>query len=178
MAENTTTAEAAMNVTEPEATTQEVSVDSLMENLDNPPVEQEPTQAEEQAEGTPGEETQEEPSPEEARRNAIVSGLTALQEEGWTHDELDAFTKDATVHADIAAGKSVERAAMAYLRRSKTSAQTTKAPAKKGVPTVQSATGAARKTGSRISEMSDKEFDELSKRARQAMLDGKEVRFD
>lgn len=178
MIENTTAAEAAMNVTDPEATTQEVSVDSLMENLDNPPVEQEPTQPEEQGEETPGKEAQEEPSPEEARRNAIVSGLTALQEEGWTHDELDAFTKNATVHADIAAGKSVERAAMAYLRRSNAAAPAAKPPAKKSVPTVQSATGAARKTGSRISEMSDKEFDELSKRARQAMLDGKEVRFD
>lgn len=162
-----------MAVEEGQETQQEVSIDGLMENLDNPPAEEPAAQAEEEHEE---EETQ---TGEEAQRAAVTEGLKALAaNEGCTSEFLEAFTKDAAVHADIAAGKSVESAALAYIFRNGAKAPAAKPAAKKSVPTVKSATGEAKKSGHAINEMGDKDFAELDRRAREALLSGKTVRFD
>lgn len=165
MDENTTAAGAAMDATEPQTQTEEISVDALMDNLNNLPAPEEDAQ----------EEAQEE-TPEQAQRAAYTAGLQALMEDGWTSEELDAFTRDAQVHADIAAGKSVERAATAYARRK--AAGPAKPAGRKSVPTVRSAAGAAKQAGHAIDEMTDEEFAAFSRRAQDAMMMGKSVRFD
>jgi hypothetical protein len=170
--ENTTPAV----VTEDTASeTPEISADELFENLtsEEEPEQEEPAQ-EEQAEQE--EQTEEEElSPEEAQKQAITIGLQALFEDGWTNEELLAFSKDKTVRADIAAGKDVIRAAMAYERRQRTAAPAKSA--KKSVPTLKSAATSGARNSNRIDEMTDAEFDAFSRKAQAAMREGKLVRF-
>jgi hypothetical protein len=75
--------------------------------IDSLTTEQTEEQTEQPAEEQPAEE-EEQVSPEQAQRNAIQSGITALYEDGWTEDELTAFSKDAKARADIKAGKDLD----------------------------------------------------------------------
>lgn len=152
----------------------EVSAEELFENLTRevePEPEPEP-EPEEQPEEAPAPEP--ELSEEEMRKQAITNGIQMLFEDGWTPEELTAFSNDKTVRADIAAGKDVVRAAMAYERRQRNSA---KPAAKKSVPTLRASATSGAKDMSAIDEMTDAQFDEFSKRAKEAMLAGKLVSF-
>lgn len=152
----------------------EVTADELFENLtreEDPEPEPEP-EPEEQPEEEPVAEP--EVSEEEAHKQAITNGLQMLFEDGWTHEELLAFSNDKTVRADIAAGKDVVRAAMAYERRQRSNA---KPAPKKSVPTLRAPATSGAKDMSAIDEMTDAQFDEFSKRAKEALMAGKLVSF-
>ena len=149
--------------------TAEVTADSLLDDLNKEPEEQ-------PAQDGEGETEQEEQTPEERRAEEIKGGLQGMIDAGWQKSELEAFVADPGVKQDIASGKSVEQATIAYLRRA-LNAQPGKAASKKSVPTVRAASP-GRKSDSdaeRIANMSDQEFDEFARRADRAARQGKRV---
>lgn len=149
---------------------QVIDSEALIESLTS---EQTEEQREQPAEEQPAEEEQ--VSPEQAQRNAIQSGITALYEDGWTEDELTAFSKDAKARADIKAGKDFMRVANAYLMRQMQAEKP--AGGKRGVGTIKSATTAGVNNGNRIEDMTDKQFEEFSRRAYEAAMSGKKVKM-
>ena len=149
---------------------QVIDSEALIESLTS---EQTEEQREQPAEEQPAEEEQ--VSPEQAQRNAIQSGITALYEDGWTEDELTAFSKDAKARADIKAGKDFMRVANTYLMRQMQAEKP--AGGKRGVGTIKSATTAGVNNGNRIEDMTDKQFEEFSRRAYEAAMSGKKVKM-
>ena len=149
---------------------QVIDSEALIDSLTS---EQPEEQTEQPAEEQPAEEEQ--ASPEQAQRNAIQSGITALYEDGWTEDELTAFSKDAKARADIKAGKDFMRVANAYLMRQMQAEKP--AGGKRGVGTIKSATTAGVNNGNRIEDMTDKQFEEFSRRAYEAAMSGKKVKM-
>lgn len=164
--ENTTpAAESGMTVTEPEVAMEEINIDDLAQSLTQDP---------------PTTETEEAPAPteEEARMAAYRDGIQSLYEDGWTPEELTELSRDAGVHEDLKNGKTVRQAARAYMRR-QAEAAPAKPAAKKSVPTVRAASGAANKQHSSfIEEMTSAQFREFSRKAQEAMMSGKNVSFD
>ena len=116
-----------------------------------------------------------EPSAEDVRKNDLNAGLNELLEDGWTVDELQALVLDDQVRADIKAGKSLMRAVNAYERRQKNAAAS--APAKKGVPSVRSASAANNMDVNRVAEMSDAEFAKFYKKSKSDALAGVKIRL-
>lgn len=129
------------------------------------------------------EETQEqaeEPSPEEARKAEINEGISTLVEDGWTPEEILAFSQDAGAQEDIQKnGKTVRQAARAYERRLRQAekAAEQKPATKRGVPTVKTASGNGAGGRDVIAEMNDKEFDAFYKQAMADALSGKKRRL-
>lgn len=161
----------AMQIEEDTGTTEQViDSEALIDSLTSEQTEEQPEQP---AEEQPAEEEQ--VSPEQAQRNAIQSGITALYEDGWTEDELTAFSKDAKARADIKAGKDFMRVANAYLMRQMQAEKP--AGGKRGVGTIKSATTAGVNNGNRIEDMTDKQFEEFSRRAYEAAMSGKKVKM-
>ena len=161
----------AMQIEEDTGTAEQViDSEALIDSLTS---EQTEEQTEQPAEEQPAEEEQ--ASPEQAQRNAIQSGITALYEDGWTEDELSAFSKDAKARADIKAGKDFMRVANAYLMRQMQAEKP--AGGKRGVGTIKSATTAGVNNGNRIEDMTDKQFEEFSRRAYEAAMSGKKVKM-
>ena len=101
--------------------------------------------------------------------------LEALLEEGFTVEEIRAFSQDAASQAAIASGMSIPSAAVSFLRRM--SARPA-APVKRGVPTVRTAAAGERREGNIIEQMSDAQFRAFSQRAMEATLAGRRVRLD
>ena len=114
---------------------------------------------------------------EDAQKQAITQGIQSLFEDGWTSDELRAFSMDATVREDIAAGRSVRQAATAYLRRGRSAQEQPPAGAnpRRGVPTRRSQATAPTRDRSAIDDMTDAEFAAFSERAMEAAMSGKRV---
>lgn len=114
---------------------------------------------------------------EDAQKQAITQGIQSLFEDGWTSDELRAFSMDATVREDIAAGRSVRQAATAYLRRGRSAQEQPPAGAntRRGVPTLRSQATAPTRDRSAIDDMTDAEFAAFSERAMEAAMSGKRV---
>ena len=161
----------AMQIEEDTGTAEQViDSEALIESLTSEQAEEQPEQPTEEQ---PAEEEQ--VSPEQAQRNAIQSGITALYEDGWTEDELTAFSKDAKARADIKAGKDFMRVANAYLMRQMQAEKP--AGGKRGVGTIKSATTAGVNNGNRIEDMTDKQFEEFSRRAYEAAMSGKKVKM-
>lgn len=130
---------------------------------------------EEHAEPAQTEPAKEAQSPDDARKEALAKGLGDLMADGWTKADFDVFVKDRQVLDDLNAGKDFMRVAAAFERR-RSAAQAIEPPAsKKSVPTMRSASAAGVRDSNRIAEMSDKEFDEFSRRARAALMSGKTV---
>ena len=150
----------------------ELPAEQLFENLTSP-ADEEPEQAEQQTEEPEAATDEPEVSAEEAQKRAITDGLQELYEDGWDQDELLAFSKDKTVREQIAAGKSFMRVVAAYERRQRSSKPATK----KSPPALRTATTSGARNVSMISEMTDAQFDEFSKRAKAALLEGKRVSF-
>lgn len=167
--ENTTPAVVVEDAVETPA---ELPAEELFENL-TAPVEDEPAQEEPAAEDQPADEGEPELSPEEAQKQAINNGIQALFEDGWDQEELRAFSKDKTVREQIAAGKDFMRVAAAYERRQRAA----KPAAKKAPQTIRSAATTGARDASAISSMTDAQFDEFSRRAKAALLEGKLVSF-
>lgn len=161
----------AMQIEEDTGTAEQViDSEALIDSLTSEQTEEQPEQPTEEQ---PAEEEQ--VSPEQAQRNAIQSGITALYEDGWTEDELTAFSKDAKARADIKAGKDFMRVANAYLMRQMQAEKP--AGGKRGVGTIKSATTAGVNNGNRIEDMTDKQFEEFSRRAYEAAMSGKKVKM-
>lgn len=112
--------------------------------------------------------------PEDSRSEQMRSDIRTLVADGWTSEMLQAFTTDADTIAKIEEGMTVRQAATAYLLRGQTAS---KQAARKGVPTIRTATASAAPDEDRIASMSDADFDRLAKRAREAAYAGKRVVF-
>lgn len=144
----------------------DVTADQLM---------QERAPQKEQAQDQP--EKEEGQSPEDARAAEIRSGMQELFDAGWPLETLQAFSKDENVLKAIAGGKSVAQAANAYAVRMMRAEQEEKPHAKTGVPSVRRASASDAKPVMSIDDMDDKQFEEFSRRARQAAMEGKKVRM-
>ena len=103
---------------------------------------------------------------------ALRQGLGELFEDGWTTGELDAMTQDEAVQREIADGHGVVRAACGYLKRMLAT------PKKGTVPIARTTAAGTVRPGSRIEQMSDREFAAFSKRAQEAMMAGQKVRVE
>ena len=111
----------------------------------------------------------------EAIAEAVRRGIGELFEDGWSAEELLAFSHDEGARRDVANGHSVSRAACAYLRRA-LQAQGA-GIRKRAVPTVRQGAVDAGDAGSRIDQMTDEQFDTFSRKARAAMMAGRKVRL-
>ena len=104
------------------------------------------------------------------RMSDIREGIGELCEDGWSAEELAALSQDAAAREAIAAGKSVARAACAYLRAKG-------AAKKRGVPTARAIAAGAHEASGAIDRMTDEEFDAFSRKAHASMMSGKKVRI-
>lgn len=109
---------------------------------------------------------------EEERRerlDRVKEGIGELFEDGWSAQELTAFSQDAQVREAIAKGHSVARAACAYLHA--------KGMRRHGVPMARTIATAEYAQDNPIETMTDEQFDAFSRRAQAAMMSGKRVRM-
>lgn len=110
-----------------------------------------------------------------ATNNELVKGIQSLIEDGWTREMLADFVADETVREQVnEEGVSVRKAAFAYLSRQR---EQQKPAAKKSVPTMRSATTTGTPDNNKIEDMTDAEFEEFSRRAREAAMSGRKVKF-
>lgn len=116
------------------------------------------------------------------RREALLHGLKALAEDGWTSEELAAFSRDEGAARDIAGGKSLETAALRYMRRMAAGRTTGNRAAgnratagRAGVPTMRAASAGEPDAGNPIARMSDREFDAFYARAMEKAMTGARV---
>lgn len=161
----TTTAEEAMVVENETAGGVEVTAEQLMNNLNN--AEADAPEAEEQ-------EAEQTEQTEEAA-NPYAEGLQTLYDDGWEQDSIAALITDPQALRDMRDGKTVRQAAFAFMRRMQ--AASAKPAAKKSVPTFRTAATAGAKDTNKIDDMSSTEFAEFSKRAKEALMQGKLVTF-
>lgn len=106
---------------------------------------------------------------------AYKQGIRELIADGWTREELTAFAGDASVREALAAGATLRRAAKAFLTRARQ--QEGAASRRTGVPTARNTAAGSGEESERIESMSDAEFERFSRRARQAMMQGKAIRL-
>lgn len=116
-------------------------------------------------------------NPTHANAEAYRQGVQALLDDGWTQEELVAFSTDPTVHADLAAGKTLRAAATGFLRRGAQAAQTEAPEKKRGVPTVRRAATKPATEANAIETMSDDEFRKLREKIKEGALSGKKYRL-
>lgn len=109
---------------------------------------------------------------QESRMEEIREGVGELFEDGWTAQELTAFSQSPAAQEMIAKGASVARAACAYLR-----AQGAVHAKKRGVPTAKMIAAGGGEKANPIETMTDEEFDAFARKARHAMMSGKKVRI-
>lgn len=110
------------------------------------------------------------------REAEITSGLNSLIDDGWTMEELRAFSSDEQVKQDVNSGMSIRKAAKAYLQRE--AAPKENAPGKRrSVPTAKAAGAGNVPEENKIENMTDAEFARFSDRAQEMMMEGKRVRF-
>ena len=139
---------------------------ALAENLLTEP----PAQQEESAEQA------QESNPQADARTLAMDALKTLVEDGWTAEELMAFSSDEKAREDVTKnGKTVRQAARAYEKRLREGGGDK--GAKRGVPTVKSASGAGASGHDRIAEMSDREFDEFFAKSMSDAMSGKKIRL-
>lgn len=110
------------------------------------------------------------------REAEITSGLNSLIEDGWTMEELRAFSSDEQVKQDVNSGMSIRKAAKAYLQREAAPKENT--PGKRrSVPTAKTAGAGNVPEENKIENMTDAEFARFSDRAQEMMMEGKRVKF-
>ena len=148
---------------------QEVTMDELMDNPTGADSDIDP-KADEAREKAATVQTDE-------RRASITEQLSGLLDDGWTMDELKAFSADEEVKRQVNDGVSIRKAAKAYLQRVSGAAAGGDGGRKHGVPTARTA-GSGRVTGENpIENMTDEEFARFSDRAQEMMMEGKRVRI-
>lgn len=110
------------------------------------------------------------------REAEIISTLNSLREDGWTMEELRAFSSDEQTQQDVNSGMSIRKAAKAYLQREAAPKENT--PVKRrSVPTAKTAGAGNVPEENKIENMTDAEFALFSDRAQEMMMEGKRVRF-
>lgn len=110
------------------------------------------------------------------REAEITSGLNSLIDDGWTMEELRAFSSDEQVKQDVNSGMGIRKAAKAYLQREAAPKEAT--PSKRrSVPTAKTAGAGNVPEENKIENMTDAEFARFSDRAQEMMMEGKRVRF-
>lgn len=110
-----------------------------------------------------------------ATNSEMVSAIQGLIEDGWTREMLADFVRDEIVREQVnEEGVSVRKAAFAYLQRQR---EQQKPATKKSVPTMRSATTVGTTDNNKIEDMTDEQFEEFSRRAREAAMSGKKVKF-
>lgn len=159
MSENEKASGEVMGIETPVQNDTTVSAQELMENIEKPNEDEAPQGKDQDADANP-----------------YAADLQTLYDDGWTQEDMAAFIVDPQALREIRDGKTVRQAAFAFMRRQ--SAVDKAHPAKKGVPTVRATATAGASRASRIAEMSDEEFAELSQKARAALMEGKKVTFD
>ena len=132
-----------------------------------------------------GAQEEEEAQQDEAAQDqtaAIRTGVRQLFESGWTGEQLMTFSNDERVRADIADGKSVADAAMAYLRRlafaapkQKSAASPVRETKKRGVPAIRAGANGPVRESTSIEDMDDEAFARFSRRAQDLARSGKKV---
>lgn len=125
----------------------------------------------EMAEAAQAEHTQDAMREEDEMLMRASEGIGELYEDGWTAAELQAFVMDENAQEVFARGKSVARAACAYLRAKLAAGK------KHGVPTARTIATSGYAKESPIDAMTDEEFDAFSRKAQMAMMSGKKVRI-
>ncbi len=121
-----------------------------------------------------------ESNPQAEARTLAMDALKTLAEDGWTAEELQAFSSDEKAREDVQKnGKTVRQAARAYEKRLREGGGDKGGDkgAKRGVPTVRSASGAGASGHDRIAEMSDREFDEFFAKSMSDAMSGKKIRL-
>ncbi len=108
-----------------------------------------------------------------SRNDEITSALESLIDDGWTKDELKAFSLDEQVREAVNNGMGIRKAAKAYLQR-QSAATTTK---RRSVPTAKTAGSGSVPEENAIADMSDEEFEKFQKRVERAAMQGKRVRL-
>lgn len=106
------------------------------------------------------------------------TGIKSLMDDGWSADELREFSEDAGVKQDLADGRTIRQAAMAFMRRGRSSEPQSgeENRHKRGVPTVtKSAAGNIGRD--KIAEMSDAEFDKFRRKAMERTVAGEKIRL-
>lgn len=117
-----------------------------------------------------------ESNPQAEARTLAMDALKTLAEDGWTAEELQAFSSDEKAREDVQKnGKTVRQAARAYEKRLREGGGDK--GVKRGVPTVRSASGAGASGHDRIAEMSDREFDEFFAKSMSDAMSGKKIRL-
>lgn len=113
--------------------------------------------------------------------SAIAEGIRTLIDDGWTREELQAFTSDAQVVSAVNGGASVRQAAHDFLRRQNApKPQQQPQTARRGkaaVPTMRAPSVQGADEQDPIAAMDDKQFARFADKAYQAMLAGKVVTF-
>ena len=109
----------------------------------------------------------------QAIAEGVRAGIGELFEDGWTAEELLAFSHDEGARQDVANGHSVSRAACAYLKRQMQGM----GARKRAVPTMRGSAVDAGGAENRIDQMTDAQFDAFSRKARAAMMAGRKVRL-
>lgn len=104
----------------------------------------------------------------------IREGIGQLFEDGWTGEELRLLSEDAEVRAQIAAGKSLVRAAAMYLRRQIAAGRPA---ARRSVPVTRATAAGSMPRSGGIEQMTDAQFDAFSKQAREAAMMGRKIRM-
>lgn len=108
-----------------------------------------------------------------SRNDEITSALESLIDDGWTKDELKAFSLDEQVREAVNNGMGIRKAAKAYLQR-QNAATTIK---RRSVPTAKTAGSGSVPEENPIENMTDEEFARFSDRAQELMMQGKRVKF-
>lgn len=119
-----------------------------------------------------------EAAPENERLESYKKGISTLLEDGWTKEELQAFSQDETVHENLSRGMTLRQAARVYLTGNREKGRTESAKRRRAVPTTRQTAMGAAESGDMIASMTDAQFREFSKRAEAAMMAGRKVRFD
>ena len=101
----------------------------------------------------------------------LIGGSMAMALEGYPDLERYAVDGDEPTRLE-ALGRGVVRAACGYLKRMLA------APKKGMVPIARTTAAGTVRPGSRIEQMSDREFAAFSKRAQEAMMAGRKVRVE
>ena len=105
---------------------------------------------------------------------AIREGIAELFEDGWTGEELRLLSEDEEVRAQIAAGKSLVRAAAMYLRRQMAAGRPA---ARRSLPVTRATAAGSMPRSGGIEQMTDAQFAAFSKQAREAAMMGRKIRM-
>lgn len=105
-----------------------------------------------------------------------VEAVRTLLADGWTREELLAFSEDETAQKDMREGRSMRQAALAYLRR-QSAAESGESRRKRGAPIARNTSSGASPEMDPVKSMSDAQFDRFMADVRRRAMRGEKVRL-